>query len=82
MPMLFLNPILEAEQASISPLGGDLGLMRLTLDKRCAWLEPDYMQDQHSAAAEEHRGHKNWRIAFTRIDVYGWGGVSGLHLEV
>ncbi len=29
---LFLNPISEAEQASMRPLGGDLGPMRLTLD--------------------------------------------------
>lgn len=55
---MFFNPISEAEQASISPLGGDLGPTRLTLEQRCARLEPDYMQDQLGVAAGERGGRE------------------------
>lgn len=55
---LFFNPILRAEQASIYPLGGDLGPMRLTLDGAALDSGPDYMRDQRSVAAEGYGGQK------------------------
>lgn len=60
---LFLNPILEAEQASIYPLGGDLGLMRLTLDSAAL----DWSQTTCRISTVwllRSTEDKNWRIEF------------------